>query len=71
MLIEPNRKLIPGDNLGKSQNKQLHLGGLSHTQEELEEGGNLLKNQMGIRIFSQTKLNMKMKKKKRRIQIIQ
>ena len=70
---EPKRKLILGDklsHLGKSQNKQLHLGDLSHIQEELVEGGNLLENQMGIRIFPQIKLNMK-KKKKRRIQIVQ
>ena len=55
ILIELNRgKLIMGDILSKSQNKHPHLGNLIPTQkkwEELEEGGNLLGNQMGIRIF--------------------
>ena len=73
--IKPNReKLTMGDNLNKSQHKHPLLGDLIHTQEEwegLEEGGNLLRNQMGIRISPQIKLMMKKKIRKRRIQITQ
>ena len=73
--IELNRgELITGDNLNKFQNKRPRLGDLIHTQEEreeLEEGGNLLRNQMGIRIYPQIKLIRKKKNRKRRIQITQ
>ena len=49
--IKPNRgKLTVRDNLNKSQHNHPLLGDLIHTQEEweeLEEGDNLLANQIG------------------------
>ena len=65
------------DNGGQSKQiaKQVTSPGGSHTHPGgmggTGGGGNLLRNQMGIRICPQIKLIMKKKNRKRRIQIVQ